>query len=230
MPIVRRVANIAAVATASLAGLFGASALLCGDANAQQIYRIVGPDGRVTFSDQPPSQASGKAPAAAGPAVSAPANANAAGSSSAAALPFELRQIASRFPVVLYTGENCAPCASGRAMLSSRGVPFTERSVTTADDIEAYRRLSGANTLPFLTIGGQQIKGYSDFEWSQYLDAAGYPKTSTLPASYRPAPASPLVALQQAPAAARDAAQAPPANSPPPPPPAAQENPAGIRF
>ncbi|MFP5486644.1 MAG: NrdH-redoxin, partial [Gammaproteobacteria bacterium] len=85
-------------------------------------------------------------------------------------------------------------------------------------------------SLPLLTIGAQQIKGYSDAEWTQSLDAAGYPKQSLLPSSYRrPAPA-PLVAVKPAPAApAATVDKAPPA---PPPIPVAPPvtNPAGIRF
>ncbi len=222
-------ARVATIAVVGLAGLFGACAMLAGDANAQQIYRIVGPDGRVTFSDQAPPQSSAKA--APSTSMGGRTMTTAAVTDAAAPLPFELRQVVSRYPVVLYTGINCAPCASGRAMLLGRGIPFTERSVTTPEDIEAYRRLGGANTLPFLTIGGQQIKGYSDFEWGQYLDAAGYPKTSLLPSSYKPAPAAPLVAVQGTPAnptaSAAPAGQAN-ASSPPPAPP--EPNPAGIRF
>ena len=46
-----------------------------------------------------------------------------------------------------------------------------------------------------LTLGGQKIKGLSETQWAQYLDTAGYPKKSALPASYRFAAASPLVTL-----------------------------------
>jgi glutaredoxin len=193
---------------------------------AQPVYRIVGPDGRVTYSDQPPT-ASGKA--AVSTETAAPG-----GGASGASLPFDLRQVANRYPVTLYTGSNCEPCSTGRAMLSSRGVPFTERTVNTNEDIAALQRLSGDNTLPFLTIGGQQLKGYSDLEWKQYLDAAGYPKSSQLPSGYRNPPAAPLVALKlpPAPAAAGAGNGNAAAGSPAPAAPAAPapSNPAGIRF
>ena len=76
---------------------------------AQTIYRITGPDGKVTFSDKPPASADAKATAttASGRALGAPDN---------AALPFELRQVAARYPVALYSGANCAPCSSGSRM------------------------------------------------------------------------------------------------------------------
>ena len=49
--------------------------------------------------------------------------------------------------------------------------------------------------------GGQQLKGYSDLEWKQYLDAAGYPKSSQLPSGYRNPPAAPLKVKALAPSA-----------------------------
>lgn len=185
---------------------------------AQPVYRSVGPDGRVTFSDKPPPAAKAVAPAAA------------AEGGGAAALPYELRQVASRYPVTLYTGDNCTPCGSGRAYLTGRGVPFSEKTVTTPDDQEALQRLSGGNGLPLLTIGAQQLKGFSDAEWGQFLDAAGYPKTSQLPRGYRAPAATPLVTLQRPAeaAAAPEAAASAPARAAPAT--QAPANPAGIRF
>lgn len=201
-----------------------AAATLPPAATAQQIYRIIGPDGRITFSDKPPLEPNARAVVA--PMVPLP------GSAGASSLPFELRQVADRFPVTLYTGPNCGPCGAGRTFLSGRGIPFTEKTVTTNQDIEALQRLSGEPRLPFMTIGGQQLKGFSETEWAQFLDAAGYPRTSQLPASYRPAAATPLVAVQQPTAPATPAAEAPrvAAPAPPPTPASPSNNPAGIQF
>ena len=188
---------------------------------AQTVYRIVGADGKITFSDKPPVNAEQGKVAATGTGAMAAA--------SGTALPFELRQVASKYPVTLYSAPECGPCAAGRALLGSRGIPFTERSVTSNEDISALQRLAGESSLPFLTIGGQRIKGYSDQEWTQTLDAAGYPKTSQLPSGYKPAPATPLVSLQKpAPVKAESKPEAttePVAPSGPTP-----SNPAGIAF
>ena len=206
-----------------LAALLAGSALLsfATGAQAQTIYRIVGADGKVTFSDKPPASADqGKV---AGTGVGA---AGAAGNTS---LPFELRQVVSKYPVTLYTSNDCAPCGSGRALLSSRGVPFNERTVASPEDVAALQRLSGESSLPFLTIGGQRVKGYSDSEWTQYLDAAGYPKTSLLPSGYKNAPAAPLVSVQK-PAAKAEEKPAAPAETAPVAPGPTPSNPAGITF
>jgi glutaredoxin len=200
-----------------LMGLIAAAAFSGNDANAQQIYRIVGADGRVSFSDKPPPDTK---------ATTAPVTLSSGGNVQTASLPIELRDAVNRYPVTLYTSPDCVPCASGRAMLSARGVPFTEKTVTSNEDADALKRLAGTSSVPLLTIGGQQLKGFSQVEWSQFLDAADYPKTSLLPAGYRQSPATPLVAVQQPQAPVRAAAA--PAAAPAPA--AAAQNPAGIRF
>ena len=205
-----------------LIGVFALAGVSTSDANAQQVYRIVAPDGRVTFSDKPPVEGSTRAMLA--PAMQS------SGESSTANLPFEVRQAAGRYPVTLYTAPGCSACNAGRALLIGRGIPFAERTITTNDDIEALKRLAGAASVPFLTIGGQQIKGFAETEWVQFLDAASYPKASQLPSNYTRSEPMPLVAAQdpQRPTP-RTPAETERAAAPAPAPPPA-ENPAGIKF
>ena len=208
---------------------------LCFGIAAQQMYKHVDAAGKVTFSDKPPG------PSAGGKFEPVTSRAQ-IGSTSTASLPLELRQAAERYPVVLFTGPNCEPCETGRQMLNRRGIPFSERTVATAADGDALRRLSGDQGLPLLTIGGQQIKGYSDIEWGQFLTAAGYPSSSQLPTAYKSPPAAPLVATAEPPAAAPGTAAPTQAAAPATarPRPAARapaetaedtsQNPAGIKF
>ncbi|QKV53031.1 glutaredoxin family protein [Comamonas antarctica] len=170
---------------------------LAHEAAAQLIYRSVGPDGRVTFSDRELNTA--RPPVVAGEARTPTAAAN-------DSLPYALREVQARFPVTLYTGNDCSPCASARALLMQRGVPFTEFSVRSTADAQALQALSGQDRLPFATIGQQHVTGFAADEWRQYLDAAGYPQTSVLPASYRQPAARTLA--PQAPPVASDPSQA----------------------
>ena len=199
-------------------------------AQAQAIYRIVGPDGRVTFSDRPPTEPQAQAKPAKVTGASSADDGN-------AALPYALREVAARYPVALYSSSNCAPCDSARQLLQARGVPFTEYTVSSAEDIESLQKLSGQSSLPFATIGRQHLLGYAEAEWTQYLDAAGYPKTSQLPPNYRRPPPTPLVARTAAEPAAPAASAASAASIPNARPAAAPsrptkktDNPAGIRF
>ena len=202
-----------------LLGALCAALLGTGPVAAQTIYRIVNPDGTVSFSDRMPNSTD-KA------TVLSPGGRGS--SASSVTLPLELRQVAARYPVTLYSSDNCVPCDAGRSLLHIRGIPFTERTVNSADDTDALQRISSGASLPLLIIGGQQIKGFSEIEWTQYLDAAGYPKASVLPANYRQAAAAPLVQAQKAaaPAKPEEAPSPPPAN----PAPASPPNPTGIRF
>lgn len=195
--------------------------LVAAGAMAQPVYRQVDKNGKVTFSDRAPTASTEPAAAPQG----------AAGTSANTGLPYELRQVAQRFPVTLYTGDDCGPCSEGRTLLTTRGIPFEERTIKSNEEIEALQRLSGQTSLPLLTIGSQQLKGYGDVDWSKYLDAAGYPKSNSLPAGYRNTPARPLIAQQAAPAPR--AAAAPPAAQPAPqaaPSGPSPSNPAGIKF
>lgn len=210
-----------------LAWVCGCLALGTSQIQAQTVYRIVGPNGQVTFSDMPSGSTASK--------VNPVDNAVAPVAPVTATLPFELRQVVAKFPVTLYTSSNCAPCDSGRSLLAARGVPFSEKTVSSVQDAEALQKLSGSSSLPFLTIGAQHVAGFSASEWTQYLNAAGYPERSRLPASYRASQATPLSTSEKAsaPDRAASAPAAAPATTAPPPAGTIRispVNPAGIQF
>jgi glutaredoxin len=188
---------------------------------AHALYKVVGPDGKVTYTDQPPTSAQNKVQ---------PVNERGGGpEGGGAALPFELRQIVQRYPVTIYTSEGCAPCDAGRQMLRDRGIPFSERTVGSKEDVDSLERITGGTAVPAVSIGPQVLRGYQSNDWSSYLDAAGYPKTSKLPAGYPAPQRQPLTARQSAPAPSSEQANVPeaaPAPTAPPP----TSNPAGIRF
>ncbi len=174
-------------------------------------YKVVGPDGKVTYTDRPPAQATGKVTELGGRGGVAAEN---------SALPLELRQAASRYPVTLYASVGaCDPCDSARQLLRQRGIPYSEKSVQSPEDADALERLSGGRDAPTLSIGSQTLRGLAPEVWNSYLDAAGYPRESRLPPNFAYAPATPLV-TRAAPPAAR-AAETPaerPAAAPVPPP------------
>lgn len=200
---------------------------LCGSAVALLLalpalaqYKVVGPDGRVTYTDRPPADASARVTQI-GARAAAPAPA------AGPALPAELQRLAERFPVTLFSTAACGPCDDGRNLLRQRGIPFTERTVASTDDILALERTVGGRTVPALTVGTQALRGFSAVDWGSYLDAAGYPRESRLPRGWAPPPAAPLVARAPLPATA-------PAPEPEPLPPSepetTPEGSTGIRF
>lgn len=163
-------------------------------------YKVVGPDGKVTYTDRQPSAREGKV-SALGARPEAPAGVT--------PLPAELRQVVSRYPVTLYTTSGaCEPCDTARALLRQRGIPHTEKLVVTGEDTEALQRLSGGRDAPTLTIGSQVLRGLAPDTWNGYLDGAGYPRDSRLPPGYQYPAATPLTERRDA-APVRAAAPAP---------------------
>lgn len=196
------------------AGLVAVALLVAGTAMAQ--YKIVAPDGRVTYTDRPDPQTSGKVSSISRSGLVRPAEA----ASSPQPLPYELRQVATRFPVTLYTTPDCPPCDRGRRLLQQRGVPYAERQVQSNEDLDALERLAATRTVPVLSVGAQLSRGWLETEWIAVLDGAGYPPQSRLPRDWQAPPVTPLVARPEAPArtAAEPAAPATPAAAAPKPP------------
>lgn len=200
--------------------LLGSALLvICGGAHA--LYKIVGPDGKITYSDRPPAQEAGKDKVMPLNPGNTPAPAPQAN------LPAELREVAGRYPVILYTlATPCQPCDQGRVLLRQRGIPFTERQVVTPADSDVLEKRTGGRDTPVMVVGAQVNRGFAPTVWNQYLDIAGYPKASRLPASYaNPAP-TPLTegSSPTAPSAPASAVRQAPA-APLPPPPAAGSGP-----
>jgi len=207
----------AAARPSRLARLAMAALLLGGVAAGAtaQTYKIVGPDGKVTYTDKPPTASVIKAP-----------DGSSGGNGAAAAgdFPYETRQAMAKYPVTLYAAKNCGPCDNARQALRQRGVPFNEYSIGTDADMNALQARFGEPTAPVITIGGQTLKGYSASNVAGYLDAAGYPAQAKLTGYSWPA-ATPLAPLR---AAAAAPAPAPIASTPSPAP--KPQNSGGIQF
>lgn len=186
--------------------------------SAHALYKVVHPDGRISYSDRPPEQASSGKSAARVTSVTP-------GSSALndVALPYEVRQASLRFPVTLYTAEGCDPCMQARELLVRRGIPFSERKASTPADRAAWKSTTGSTEAPVLAVGGERVPGFNAASWNSTLDAAGYPATSKLPSTYRQADAGTI-------AAPREVAEPKKPIRPAPEPVAAPPAPGGIRF
>ncbi len=188
-------ANLALVALA---------ATLCTLAQAQ--YKVVSPDGSTTYTDRPPVTSNAR--------ITALARSGSRSGPVDVSLSAELRAAVQRYPVTLYTSAECTPCDSGRKFLQQRGVPYSERRISTEDDAAALERLVGGRTVPALTIGAQPLRGLSETDWANYLDVAGYPRESKLPRGWQPP--EPTTLVERATPAARAPAPAAPAAAPEP--------------
>lgn len=184
-----------------------------------QLYKSVGPNGEVTYSDTPPP-----------PSTRIEKKTLTINGAVGGDLPYELAEVVKNNPVTLYSSTKCAPCDEGRKLLNDRGIPFSEKTVISNQDIARLRQVGEDTQLPLLFIGKNKQVGFESSAWNTALSTAGYPETSKLPASYRnPEPTSAAPTAKPAPAAqesdSREAAPAAPGK-----PAAPRKNDSGFRF
>lgn len=168
-----------------------------------QLYKSTGPDGKVTYSDTPP---------AAGKVIPQKTVAGAGeGSTGGDSLPYELALAVKSHPVTLYSSDKCIPCDDGRKMLNERGIPFSEKTVKSNEDVAALRKITKDDQLPVLTIGSNKESGFLAQTWGTALTAAGYPESNRLPKTYRNA--APVAAAPGAASASKTAGSAASSNT-----------------
>lgn len=187
----------------------GLALLLCAAGASAQVYKWVDAKGKTHVSDRPPpvEQAAAISAAPANPATD---------------LPYALALAVRNAPVTLYTTSPCSPCDQARSLLRGRGIPFSEKTVNTAADMEKLKQVAPDGQLPALSVGSKTSMGYESIAWGKLLDYAGYPASRMLPPGYQFP--QPVAAAGPAPVAASTAvADAAPARrrpaAPPPPPP-----------
>ncbi|MBR7800169.1 glutaredoxin family protein [Undibacterium fentianense] len=150
-----------------------------------QMYKWVGPNGKIVYSDTPP-----------------PANAKKLGtkafdqsaSISNIKLPPDLAAAVAKNPVTFYATASCGVCNEARNMLKKNGIPFFEKTISNPEDLEKLKQVSGDTQLPFMLINKAKFAGFESTEWRSALSSAGYPEQSILPKDYRypdPEPAAP---------------------------------------
>ncbi|KFB77220.1 glutaredoxin family protein [Candidatus Accumulibacter cognatus] len=140
--------------------------LIAGTASAQTTYRWIDPkSGGTIISDLPPP-----------PGARQVMKYSSTTGVDEQQLPYAVRQASEKFPVILYTSTGCVTCKQARGLLNGRGIPFTEKMLTSEEEIaELGRQLGGESLLPSISVGRQSARGFAPTTWNELLDAAGYP-------------------------------------------------------
>lgn len=177
----------------------GVALLLAGAAASAQVYKWVDAKGVTHYSDTPPASKQAEVKAYGGNVATL------------VPLPFELARAARTAPVTLYTITKCKACDDGRALLEARGIPFSEKTVTTAADQEKLKEAGSDGQLPLLVVGRSKLPGFQAEAWNSALTNAAYPAKNMLPSRYRrpdAVAAAPVAARPSPEMLARDATEA----------------------
>ncbi len=137
--------------------------LAAAPAAAQTLYKSIGPDGAVVYSDRPPpggrvekTMKFDNLPASALPAATTAhleqqlKNLRA---SSAAAAPAG--------DVVLYSAQWCGYCKKAKAWLAENRVAYREVDIDTPDGMASFAQAGGGKGVPLLLAGGERVQGFS---------------------------------------------------------------------
>lgn len=147
-------------------------------------YKWIDADGRVNYGDRPPEGVNPQQVALPTRPIQ---------DTGEAALPLPLRNVTARHPVILYSTNPCGACDLARSHLVRRGIPHSERTIRTAQDLDAFGKLGFTGmALPVVLVGRERLNGYDAERLDRFLDTVGYPKVSLMPPNWRPAAASQL--------------------------------------
>lgn len=151
--------------------MFAAILALIGAAQAGDLYRWVDKNGVVHYGDAPQAQDAERIK------VHVQSSSAPESSASSADVPYEARMVAKHFPVALYVFVGCDKlCKQAHAYLGKRKIPYTEHVIRTMKDFDKFKKDSGMDALPVLTVGRKWLRGFNAAAWGNELDAAGYPK------------------------------------------------------
>lgn len=145
-----------------------------------QVYRWLDEKGRLHAGDTPPPSARDVEKVRVAPTPPEPVE------------PYALQLARKNNPVTLYSTPNCPLCDRARELLKARGVPFSEKSVVTDQQVQELVGVVGRDALPSLVVGTKIQDGFAASLYEAMLDAAGYPKKGALPAR----PPEPATAAQ----------------------------------
>jgi len=133
--------------------------LLSAVASAQSMYKSVGPDGRIAYSDSPPAKGRiaktlkfESAPASPLPAYYL---------ETLRKLRTSAASSAALGDVVLYSAAWCAYCKKAKAYLGGKGIAYQEIDIDTSEGMAAFAQVGGGKGIPLLVTASQRIQGFS---------------------------------------------------------------------
>ena len=137
--------------------------------HADTLYKSVGPDGKITYSDKPPIKGnvekklsfknlpSTKLPAA----TSKPAQADNTKPTN--------NSRANAGQVTLFTASWCGYCKQAKAYLASQSINYREVDIETQDGLAEFSQAGGSGAVPLLIAGRESLQGFSPEAYDDLL-------------------------------------------------------------
>ncbi|MBI1891167.1 MAG: glutaredoxin family protein [Burkholderiales bacterium] len=128
---------------------------------AQTLYKSVGPDGRITYSDRPPVEGKIQKTLTFDNLPSSSLPAPTSSQLEQARKPQAAAPSTARGQVVLFSAAWCGYCKKAKAYLASRGVAYREFDVDTTEGKAEFVRAGGSRGIPLILAGDHRLQGFS---------------------------------------------------------------------
>ena len=157
--------------------LFAAACLLCAQtfAEVQTLYKSVGPDGKVSYTDRPPSTGHVEKTLK---FENLPASNIPAPSLSYVEQLRRLRaNIAATAPapeagtLILFSAKWCTYCKLAKNYLTSKAIAYQEMDIDTTNGMAAFAQAGASKAIPLLVLGDRRLQGFSAPGYDAFLSA-----------------------------------------------------------
>jgi glutaredoxin len=142
--------------------LFLGALLISSGASAGTLYKSVDSDGKVTFSDRPPT--TGKVVKTFAELPSTPIPESVLRARQELQKSPQVQQPApqpQRTGVHLYSAQWCGYCRQAKAYLAEKNIPYQDHDIDTSSGNVAFTQAGGGGGIPLIVWQGQKVRGFS---------------------------------------------------------------------
>ena len=145
-------------------------------ARAETLYKVVGSDGRITYTDRPPADGKSTttlkfADAPSSPLPDSVLKYQAALQKSMQNRLAQAKKIDSISMPTLYMATWCGYCTKATAYLRAKGIRYREVDIDTPDGGRAYFEAGGQRGVPLLIADGKRQTGFNDGAYDYFFSA-----------------------------------------------------------
>ena len=134
--------------------------------HAETLYKVVGTDGKITYTDQPPADRKSTTTLRFADAPSTPLPESVLKYQAALQKSMQGRLAAAKKidaigSVTLFSATWCGYCTQAKAYMQAKSIGYREVDIDTPDGGRAYLEAGGARGVPLLMADGRRIQGFS---------------------------------------------------------------------
>ena len=150
--------------------------IVAATAQAETLYKVVGVDGKVTYTDQPPADRKSTTTLqfADAPTTKLPESVLKYQAELAKSLQNRLAQakkIDATGTPTLFSAVWCGYCTGAKAYLGARRITYREIDIDTPDGGRAYFEAGGQRGVPLIIADGKRLSGFSSAAYDHFFSA-----------------------------------------------------------